>query len=198
MPLFDWGERKGSAEISSTKMKSLTESFLSCRKRLARMVGRIVRPDEIEDIVQEAFVMSYAASRNQEIKNPKAFMMRVARNLALDYVDKAERKLNCSLQDVDEMAIPEDLNTELHCQSDERFLEFCRAVSALPTSCRRVFILKKVYGLSLNEIGDYLGISTSTAEKHVSKGLSFVAEHMLRKGHGAETPLLMGRRGERR
>ncbi len=48
------------------------------------MVGRIVRPEEIEDIVQEAFVTSYAASRTQEIRNPQAFMMRVARNLALE------------------------------------------------------------------------------------------------------------------
>lgn len=179
-------------------MTSLTDSFLSCRWRLAKMVGRIVRPDEIEDIVQEAFVMSYAASRNQEIRNPKAFMMRVARNIALDHVGKAERKLNCSLEDIDEAAMPEGLDTELRCQSDERFLEFCRAVSALPTSCRRVFVLKKVYGLSLNEIGDYLGISTSTVEKHVAKGLSIVVEHMLKKGHSAEAPSLKGRRGEQR
>ncbi|MES2623641.1 MAG: sigma-70 family RNA polymerase sigma factor [Pseudomonadota bacterium] len=172
-------------------MKNFLESFLGCRRLLARMVGRIVRPEEIEDIVQEAFVMSYAASRTQEIHNPQAFMMRVARNIAMDHVGKAEHKLNCSLEDIDETDLVSDMDTEISCQSQEKFLEFCRAVSDLPTSCRRVFILKKVYGLSLQEISTHLGISVSTAEKHVAKGLSIVMEHMVRSGHtaGKSVPL---------
>jgi RNA polymerase sigma-70 factor (ECF subfamily) len=164
-------------------MNSLLESFLASRRRLARLVGRIVRPDEIEDIVQETFVLSYAASRSQNIRNPQAFMMRVARNIALKHVDRAGRRLNCSLDDVNEIDMVSDIDTELHCQSQERFLEFCRAVSELPIVCRRVFILKKVYGLSLDEVGDYLGISTSTVEKHVAKGLSIVTNHMLKADH---------------
>lgn len=164
-------------------MKNLLESFLASRQRLVRLVGRIVRPDEIEDIVQETFVLSYVASRSQDIRNPQAFMMRVARNIALKHIDRAERKLARSLEDVDEFDLISDMDTELHYQSQERFLEFCRAVSVLPTSCRRVFILKKVYGLSLEEISKYLGISTSTVEKHVAKGLTVVGDHMRKSGH---------------
>ena len=170
---------------SQKRMKSFLESFLGCRRLLIRMVGRIVRPEEIEDIVQEAFVLSYAASRTQELRNPEAFMMRVARNIALDHVGKADRRLNCSLDDIAETDLVADIDTELSCQSQERFLEFCRAVSALPISCRRVFILKKVYGLSLGEISTHLGISSSTAEKHVAKGLAIVVEHMIKSGHAA-------------
>ena len=164
-------------------MKSLLESFLASRRRLARLVGRIVRPDEIEDIVQETFVLSYAASRSQDIRNPEAFMMRVARNIALKHVDKAVRKLSCSFEDVSELDLISDMDTELHCQSQERFLEFCRAVSTLPIACRRVFIMKKIYGLKLDEISKHLGISTSTVEKHVAKGLAVVCEHMMKNGH---------------
>lgn len=79
------------------------------------MVGCIVRPDEIEDIVQETFVLSFAASRKQDIRNPQAFMMRVARNIALDHIGKLERKLNCSLDEVDDGDLISDMNTELHC-----------------------------------------------------------------------------------
>lgn len=164
-------------------MNTLLESFLASRRRLARLVGRIVRPDEIEDIVQETFVLSYAASRSQNIRNPQAFMMRVAHNIALKHVGRAERRLSCSLEDVHEIDIVSEMDTELHCQSQERFLEFCRAVSALPVVCRRVFILKKIYGLSLEEISDHLGISTSTVEKHVAKGLAAVTDHMLKADH---------------
>lgn len=170
-------------EMPAVTMKNLLDDFLRCRWRLARMVGRIVRPDEIEDIVQEAFVTSYAASRRQDIRNPQAFMMRVARNIALDHIGKAERRLNCSLEDTDESELISELGPEGICQSEEYFLEFCRAVARLPPSCRRVFILKKVYGMSLQEIGALMGTSTSTVENQITKGFSIVVEQMLKSGH---------------
>jgi RNA polymerase sigma-70 factor (ECF subfamily) len=75
------------------RVKDLLEVFLGCRTLLAWMVGCLVRPDEIEDIVQETFMLSYAASRSQEIRDPQAFMIRVARNVALDHIKRADRKL---------------------------------------------------------------------------------------------------------
>ena len=164
-------------------MNTLLECYLGCRRRLSKLVGRIVRPEEIEDIVQEAFVTSYAASRHQDIRDPQAFMMRVARNLALDQVGRADRRLNCSIEDIEEADLPITGSTEQQYQSEERFLGFCRAVATLPISCRRVFILKKVYGLSLAEIADQLGLSVSTVEKHVAKGLVQVMAEMQSQGH---------------
>jgi len=167
-------------------MKGLLDSFLACRSVLYRTVGRIVRPEEIEDIVQETFVLSYAASRNQKIRNPQAFMLRVARNIALDHIKSAGARLNCSIEGLDEEEFSTQADmVELRCQSQERFLNFCRAVEQLPVSCRRVFILKKVYGLSLQEISDYLGLSTSTVEKHVAKGMFMVLQYMLKRGYSA-------------
>jgi RNA polymerase sigma-70 factor (ECF subfamily) len=167
-------------------MNTLLECYLGCRRRLTRMVGRIVRPEEIEDIVQEAFITSYAAARTQDIRDPQAFMMRVARNLALDHVGRAEHRLNCSLEELSERELLRDDDTALHCQSQERFLAFCRAVATLPLCCRRVFILKKVYGLSLNEIGEHLDLSVSTVEKHVAKGLALVMAQMMKQGHAED------------
>lgn len=164
--------------IAIEAMKILLECFLASRKKISKMLGRMVRPDEIEDIVQETFVLSYAASRNQKIRNPQAFMMRVARNIALDHISRASSKNNCSIEEIDESTLISDLDTELRYQSEERFLEFCRAVAVLPTNCRRAFILKKVYGLSLAEISQQMNLSTSTVEKHVAKGLMIVIEHM--------------------
>jgi RNA polymerase sigma-70 factor (ECF subfamily) len=171
-------------------MRVWLENFLAHRPLLFRLIGRIVRPDEIEDIVQETFVLSYAAARNQKINNPRAFMLRTARNIALNYVCRAERKLNCSLDELTEfnefdLATPED-SVEAQCQSDEKFLIFCRAVAELPVGCRKAFILKKVYGLSQKEIAEYLGISPSTVEKHVAKGMTTIARYMMTEGYPVE------------
>ena len=165
---------------------TLLDSFLKCKKQLYMMLGFIVRPDEIEDIVQETFVLSYTASRSQEIKHPRAFMMKVARNIAIDSIRRHEHRHSFSLDDADEAELLSEINVELQCQSDEHFLMFCRAVSQLPKNCRRVFILKKVYGLSQQEISSQLGISSSTVEKHVIKGLSLVVRHMHKHGYEQE------------
>jgi len=151
---------------------------------LIRVVGRIVRPDEIEDIVQETFVHTYAAARNQKIHNPRAFMVKTARNLALNYIGRSERKLQTPIEDIEQLdnyMISESLESQ--CQSAEKFLEFCRAVASLPIKCRKVFILKKVYGFSQKEVAEYLSISPDTVEKHVAKGLLMTTQHMIKNGH---------------
>jgi RNA polymerase sigma-70 factor (ECF subfamily) len=74
-----------------------------------------------------------------------------------------------------------------------RFEGFCIAVDTLPPVCRRVFVLRKVYQLSHDEIADVLGIKPSTIEKHVVKGLKrcrdYMREHgLLDEERGASPP----------
>ena len=45
------------------------------------------------------------------------------------------------------------------------------AVARLPTRCRQVFTLRKVYGLSQKEIAAELNISENTVEQHLAKGM---------------------------
>jgi RNA polymerase sigma-70 factor (ECF subfamily) len=60
----------------------------------------------------------------------------------------------------------------------ERFFHLCGAVRTLPVQCRRAFVLKKVYGLSRREIAEYMGLSESTVQKHIAKGMTMCAEYM--------------------
>ena len=63
---------------------------------------------------------------------------------------------------------------------------FCRAVGGLPEQCRRAFILKKVYGLSQQDIASRLGIAPAEVEKHIAKGLLMCRDYMDQAGplHG--------------
>jgi RNA polymerase sigma-70 factor (ECF subfamily) len=117
-------------------------------------------------------------------------MVRAARNLALNYIDKSERKLKNSLEDMmetDSSAMSDALlsaeSVESQCHWEEEFLAFCRAAARLPLNCRRVFILRKVYGFSQSEISEYLEITPSTIEKHVAKGIQMVGQYMVESGH---------------
>lgn len=158
----------------------LLPAFLDCRDVLARLVGRIVRPCDVDDVLQETFIRTYVASQTSEIRHPRAFMLKTARNLALNQSTSAHSTRTVATEDLGAPAVyalkTETLESQF--ESRERFLAFCRAVRSLPEQCRRVFILKKVYGLSQREIAQYLEISESTVEKHVAKGLLMCMESM--------------------
>ncbi len=150
---------------------ALLSEFLRCRAVLKRLVARIVGPNDVDDILQETFIKACAASERTDIRHPRSFILKTARNLALNQVTGAYHRrtqtadpLSVGIQRTAESA-------ESEFEARERFLEFCRVVRDLPAQCRRVFVLRKVYGLTQQEIAKYLQISESTVEKHVIKGL---------------------------
>lgn len=161
----------------------LAAEYVGCKVRLRRLIGRIVKSHDIDDILQETFLRAYAAAQKTEIRHPQAFMLKIARNLALNHVTSAYSQ---RVQIEDFSASDVYLSGgSLESQYDlsERFLGFCRAVRDLPQQCRRVFILSKVYGLSQREISQYLEISESTVEKHIAKGLSLCRRSMYEMGY---------------
>ena len=172
---------------------------MNYRAQIAKAISGIVKSDDIEDIVQETFVKSFEAELKQEIKYERTYMLKTARNLALNHVARASEKLNESLEDL--AGPPPHLmsrNLEKQVESKERFLNFCRATDTLSVEVKRVFLLKKVYGLSQKEIAEYLGLSQSTVEKHVAKGLQQCSNYLKRLSQQSEQPMvesdLLGKR----
>ncbi len=150
--------------------------FLALRSHLARAVMRIVPPKEVEDIVQETYVRICQIEKNgRDLKEPRAFLFRTARNLALDYLKRSETRLTISLDEAPDHGLPEQGEyvdqTFEQVASAEEFALFCEAVRELPVQCRRVFVLKKVYGYPQREISRQLGISENTVEKHIATGI---------------------------
>ena len=80
-------------------------------------------------------------------------------------------------------------------QSDEALPRFCRAVATLPSGCRRVFILRKVYGLSQKEIAERLLLSQSTVEQQVALSMLLASEYMVgdEKAQGSSAPPSLAR-----
>lgn len=161
----------------------IIDAFLSCRSYLARTLSRLLPPHDIEDIVQETYVRICQFKPKEEVRAPRALMAKIARNLALDHLKRADYRLSNRFDDASEMEIGETSRqrdeTLNQAASDEEFAQFCGAVRQLPQQCRRVFVLKKVYGYSQREIAAELQISESTVEKHIAKGMKLCIHYML-------------------
>jgi RNA polymerase sigma factor (sigma-70 family) len=151
----------------------------ACRAKLARLRGRIVKRNDVEDILQEAFMRSFEAAGKPSVRNsPRAFLLRAASHLRLGPGAGAARHAH-----KEDLAVPEvyQLSLELpgsQLAENQRFASFCRAVGSLPEEHRRAFILKKVYGLTQQEIADRLGISRVTVEKHIASALTMCRDYL--------------------
>ena len=78
---------------------SINDIYLSLRGNLARALVGIVPPKEIEDIVQETYVRVCQVKRKDEIREPRSFLFKTARNLALDHIKRAESRLVVSVEE---------------------------------------------------------------------------------------------------
>lgn len=160
--------------ITIKRNSTFTNLFLASRNSLSRIVASIVPPHEIEDVVQETYVRICQAKNVEKISSKKSFMFTTAKNLALDYQKRAATKL---VDDKIEWNQLDELIDNKHCDrvlaeviSNDEFSKFCEAIRQLPAQCRKVFVLKKVYGYTQKEIAKNMNISESTVEKHISSG----------------------------
>ncbi|UTF59469.1 RNA polymerase sigma factor [Gilvimarinus sp. DA14] len=156
-------------------IRSMEKVYFKALGLITRTVGKVVPPDDVEDIVQETYVKVCQLRPQQSIRNPQAFVVKMARNLALDHIKRAEYRLassmnGCAVEVEAQLTSSEDPTLET-LVSDEAFGIFCEAVRQLPPQARRAFVLKKVYGYSQKEIAAQLGVSESTVEKHIASGL---------------------------
>ncbi|MFT6779478.1 MAG: RNA polymerase sigma factor (sigma-70 family) [Paraglaciecola sp.] len=158
--------------------------FMAAKDSIARMVSRIVPPKEIEDIVQETYVRICQMDKREPVEQPKSFLMKTARNLAYDHLKKAETRLADGVETDSDFDVEALVHDEVYesIASSEEFAHFCEAVRQLPVQCRRVFVLKKVYGYSQKEIAKEMKLSESTIEKHIAIGFKRCASYMLEFG----------------
>lgn len=137
---------------------------------------------DVDDIVQESLLRVLKAKEVSEIKSPKAFFFATARNLALDVVRRSkivqfdsltENELSDVLDDAE--SVPETIarNQELETLT--------KAIQSLPSKCRRIFTLRKVYCMSQPDIAEKLGISVNTVATQLKIGVrkcsAFMHEH---------------------
>lgn len=159
--------------MADERRKRLLDQVFRYRVALQKYLRKFTAgAEDVEDLVQETYVRICALPRAQVVDSPRALLFRIARNLA---VDRARQKVARATDDVADFE-PLNVSSE-EAEPDEqvdlrrRFESFCAAVASLPPLCRRVFVLRKVYQLSHAEIAQVLGVSHSTIEKHVAKGL---------------------------
>lgn len=148
------------------------------RAELIQFVAAMVGSGHAEELVQEAYLRLARALSVQVIDNPRAYVFRIAANLARDVLRGEKRALKHR-----ESAMPEVTSPaagEIVARQEQ--LELLRAaINRLPDKCRRVFVARKYEDLSYREIARREGISEKTVENHVGRALKLLRDDLTRQ-----------------
>ena len=174
-----------SDKLSSDSTSSdITRIYTEIRTSLMRFAYRYFKtPQEIEDVVQEAFVKVLEAKERRTIEHPKSYMFQTVKNLSLNKISKSDYRLTDALEDqvgagMHESVLQVTSSMEDQFESRQRFELFCRAVRELPIKCQRVYIMRRVYGYTQKEIAEQLSISVKTVEAHLTKAITRCTDFM--------------------
>jgi len=159
---------------------SIVEAFLIVESGIKKYLMRfLMSTDEIEDIVQEAFLRAWNFEKTQQIQSPKSFLFKVAKNIALT---ELLRKRNQIVQYVGDLHENDDfesgLSVETNYDINHKLGKLADIINTLPPQCRKVLVMRKVLGFSHKEIAARMNISTRTVEVHLTRGLRRCQEVM--------------------
>ncbi len=155
----------------STDSQDVLRVFLQQQDRVEKSLGRWVScRSAAADLCQELFIRLWRR-RDIEVQDLNQYMMRSARNLAIDHLRnqgiRQRAEASAEFQDL------ESSSTALEDghQAGRELQQIEEALRKLPMRTRHVFLLNRIHGRSYTQIACSLDLSVSAVEKHMMRAL---------------------------
>ncbi|MET0338416.1 MAG: sigma-70 family RNA polymerase sigma factor [Caulobacter sp.] len=137
----------------------------------------LVSPDDIDDLIQEAYCRLSSLETVDHIDRPDGYFFQIVRNLLTEQLRRARiiRFEAASELETQEFACDEP-SPEQTTAARRELARISRLIEALPDRCRKVFRLRKIDGVPQREIARMLGISEASVENEGVKGLKLIMQ----------------------
>ncbi len=184
------GEARGNSTLTEIVRTQLVFEYVAMRDELVRfLTARLGQAALAEDIYQDVFVRLNTAQLPSEIGSPRAFLYRMAFNLANDHRRASSRRVARDGAWVDSAthsaggeAIADHPDVDHAIDARREVQRMIAVLKELPPKCREVFTLHRLQGVSHRQIADTLGITTKTVEKHMTAALKQLTLKLRKRG----------------
>jgi RNA polymerase sigma-70 factor (ECF subfamily) len=138
---------------------------------------------DVDDVTQESYLRVWRARGREPIRIAKAFLFRVARNVALNLLARERVSPINVVADLAALPVIEGGPdaAEVACTREEILL-LADGIESLPARCREIFILRRLQGIPQKEIAARFGISEQTVQVQVQRGVKRCAAFLRRCG----------------
>ena len=166
---------------------------MQSRKDIVAWVGRHVLPHEsavrawlkqwtgrdqdIDDVIQEAYCRLAAMQDVTHVRNGRAYLFQTTRNIVLEQIRRSKIIRIDNVTDLGALSIADEAPPIDRVVSGARELQrVAELIERLPAKCRRVFVLRRIHGVSQREIARMLGVTQATVEKHAARALKLIVQ----------------------
>lgn len=149
---------------------------------------RLQSRDEAKEVAQEAYVQLLGLHRPETVSFLKAYLFQTAINLARDRIKQKSRR-----REIDEIHLfgPEredPSSPEQEWVAERELTAVQQALAELPLSCRQVFELVRINGLSIDEAAHRLGLHPRRVRRYLARALQHCSEVLELTGSRGGTP----------
>lgn len=133
--------------------------------------------EEAADIVQETYRRLHQFADVESISHPRAFLFRVASNLA--HNSEKRRRFVGEPEETGELEVAaEDPGPYRQLKGEQELALVRRAFEELSPKCRRAFVMNRFENLSYPQIARELDVSVSMIEKYISQALAHLKRRL--------------------
>jgi RNA polymerase sigma factor (sigma-70 family) len=169
----------------------LRAQFDACAPSLLRLISaRMGSRTDAEDLMQELWI-KLETLETGPIANPKAYLHRMALNMANDLVRARVRQRgreaawsDLMVAEHDTVAIDPAPSPERAYFAKREMENLSQALRTLPDRAQQAFRHHRIEGLNHAETAEAMGISKSAVEKHMATAMKYLLRAM---NGGAET-----------
>lgn len=166
------------------------EEFQALYDRHAREVwavayARWLDAEAAQDVVQEVFLRLWKQSEaGEDIQNPRAWLLRVARNLAEDFAKSAFRRNGTQPPEVMHGVRSGESAPLEKMERDEAFAQVRAVLEELPPADRDILTLRYALDYEAADIAQALGIAVTAVHMRLSRARQRLADKLATLGVG--------------
>jgi len=156
--------------------------FVSAARRLLR------NPDDAYDLVQEVFARLFVLEGWADIANPRAYVLRMLRNLAIERIRRSHIIEFQHLADMEELnLIDEGADPYRAASAKEQVQRIWAVLEKMPPEYRSVLIQRRFEDQPLSTLAREMGMSVSTLEKRLARAMYLLNEGLRAQEAEAQT-----------
>jgi RNA polymerase sigma-70 factor, ECF subfamily len=158
------------------------------REVWALAYARWMDSDQAMDVTQEAFLRLWKQwEAGEEIQNPRAWLLRVARNLAEDYAKSAFRRNGTQPPELlngvrSGQPLPAD-----EMERQEQFAQLRAVLDELSPADREILTLRYAFDYDANMIAERLDVAVTAVHMRLSRARQRLADRLASHGDFAPT-----------